>query len=193
MKPWLAFALVVVVASNAAALWRARANRQGEPESRLTLSSREVFVNTHGSDNSGASVMLKYETLPAPEAIGLNCAEKNPEEDRAAFAALELDGPGFAKLAPIQGPYNSQRPRLVVVAVAYDPAALRARYPDRTRVMILPATLYRFGTCMVRKLHGSDIHLTREQAARVEGTDKIHATIAIGSRYEPWVEDASPE
>ena len=193
MKPWLAFAVVVVVASNAAALWRARANRQGEPESRLTLSSREVFLNTHGSDNSGASLMLKYETLPAPEAIGINCDSKVREGDHSAFAALELDGPGFAKLAPIQGPYNSQRPRLVVVALAYDPRALRARYSDRTRVMILPATLYRFGTCMVRKLYGSGVHLTRDQAARVEGRDRIRATIAVGSRYEPWAEDASPE
>ena len=77
---------------------------------------------------------------------------------REAFVALEFDGPAWASWLTDREPrlqtetsYGPQvsfeervaierqtTPRLVSIDVARDPAALRRKYPDRKRVMILP-------------------------------------------------------
>jgi len=78
---------------------------------------------------------------------------------RQAFVALEFEGPAWEQWlakresqAPTELSYGPQvtlqdrleierqtTPRLVSIDVARDPAALRRKYPDRKRVMILPA------------------------------------------------------
>ena len=83
------------------------------------------------------------------------------QRSREAYVALEFEGPAWESWLKDREPrlqtevsYGPQvsleervqieretTPRLISVDVSLDPASLRRKYPDRTRVMILPALL----------------------------------------------------
>jgi hypothetical protein len=106
--------LALILLSNAVALAGVWYNRQGEPESRLQLSQRELHRNWDGprQENSGLSLRLDWR-LPLREktdkdrcyserslteaqvqAVGLPSRGPAPRQDtRRAWAILELDGP----------------------------------------------------------------------------------------------------
>jgi hypothetical protein len=63
---------------------------------------------------------------------------------RATYAVFENDGEAWRRYwdgltADAEREAASRRPRLVLIDVGNDAAALRARYPDRRRVVIVPA------------------------------------------------------
>lgn len=108
--------LALILLSNAVALAGVWYNRQGEPESRLLLSHRELHRNWDGprQENSGLSLRLDWR-LPLREvpkrdscyngrgltkaqlqAVGLPSSGSVPRQDtRRAWAMLELDGPHY--------------------------------------------------------------------------------------------------
>ena len=108
--------LALILLSNAVALAGVWYNRQGEPESRLLLSQRELHRNWDGprQENSGLSLRLDWR-LPLREApkrdncyngrglteaqlqaVGLPSSGSVPRQDtRRAWAILELDGPYY--------------------------------------------------------------------------------------------------
>jgi hypothetical protein len=85
------------------------------------------------------------------EEVGFDCRLPLNEENlaryratppRRVYAVLEHDGPawqGFER-ALAAGEDARPRSRLVVVDAGLDRAALRARWPDRTRAVVVPAT-----------------------------------------------------
>jgi hypothetical protein len=106
--------LALILLSNAVALAGVWYNRQGEPESRLQLSQRELHRNWDGprQENSGLSLRLDWRmptrekidkdrcnsdrslTEAQVQAVGLPSRGPAPRQDtRRAWAILELDGP----------------------------------------------------------------------------------------------------
>jgi hypothetical protein len=98
-------------------------------------------------------------SLPPTDA---NARMYQGQPPRQTYAALEFDGPAWQRYAEVLTqtlPKNeeerdaalaaSQRDsHLVLIDVGNDPAALRQRYPDRSRVLVLPAVA---GIQLVRK------------------------------------------
>lgn len=108
--------LGLILLSNAAALAGVWYNRQGEPESRLLLSERELHRDWEGpyKENSGLTMRLDWRMPPhnTPDAdncfrghglseaqlhaLGLPSSGPEPRRDtRPAWAILELDGPTY--------------------------------------------------------------------------------------------------
>jgi len=108
--------LALILLSNAVALAGVWYNRQGEPESRLLLSQRELHRNWDGphQENSGLSMRLDWR-MPSREspgqdncfsghglsevqlhALGLPSSGPEPRRDtHRAWAILELNGPAY--------------------------------------------------------------------------------------------------
>ena len=220
--PWLAAALVV--GSNLAAWGVAALNRRGEPEAVLVLTEREWRLPARQAENTALTLSLVVEPsrqgreeLRAPgwfgraklEAVGFDCSRPVSAEHaeyyrtrppRAAFAALEY-GEGM-----------SLDSHLVPIDVGNDPAALRARHPDRRRVAIVEATCVMryvstpgqppFLMGRVTSVLPPEIHVPREWRGLLEGLrpeqgrvrawppprePRFRATIAWGKRLEPWI------
>jgi hypothetical protein len=157
---WLA--ALVVVASNAAALGFAWRNRSGEPDATVNLTERELRLVDRGSENTAIALGVTWvDPANAPGAAGWldreglarlgfdvslpvsteQAGHYRSQPPRAAYVALEVDGDGWRSyLASIpEGPEREEALRgshLVPVDAGLDRAALRARHPDRRRVLV---------------------------------------------------------
>jgi hypothetical protein len=165
---WIA--AIVVIATNAFALVGARNNRMGEPEAVLELTERELRLPPREADNTAMVLRLawtdlqpRYPDEPVPSwfdaaklaSIGFDTSVPVTEENavhyrgmpsRSAYAVLENDGQAWQRYADgLVGEKEkdtaSRRPHLVLIDVGTDAGALRARYPDRRRTVIVPATV----------------------------------------------------
>ena len=232
--PWLAAALVI--ASNLAA-WRVAAlNRSGEPEAVLVLTERELRLPAKQTENTALTLSLVFapprqarEDLRAPgwfdraklEAVGFDCSRPVTAEHaeyyrtrppRAAYAALEYEGTLWLKQlerAPRDPLLDSH---LVAIDVDRNPAALRARHPDRRAVAIVEATVALqyvsnpgqppFLRGRVTSVLPAAISVPREWRGMLEGLQsdvepgtwpppqrepRFRAKITWGRRLEPWI------
>jgi hypothetical protein len=222
----LAAAGVVVVVANGFALLHAERNRMGQPDAAITLTQRELS-RVRTEDDSGVSLVLNFQdgnvTFYAephrPEAwlnrekllnLGFDCA-MDPTDNRArdfyerqvprsAFVALEYDGPAY-RAAAMPGNVLS---RLVAIDAAPDAAQLRARYPDRHSILILPAVIrISFREALPDKgwkaqIVGSidnvprSIHLPRPfsgkfRAFPITNRTPYRVNVTFGSLLDPWV------
>jgi hypothetical protein len=160
---WTAAAVVIV--SNVYALGGAGANRRGEPDAVLQLTERELRLPPKEAENTALSLQLAWvDATPgdkAPgwfdrtklEAIGFDCrlpvtagnaAHYRTMPPRATYAALEYEGEGWqhyldALPAAVAQAAGDRRSHLVLIDAANDPRELRARHPDRRRIVIAPA------------------------------------------------------
>ena len=111
--------LGLILLSNAVALAGVWYNRQGEPQSRLLLSERELHRDWDGprKENSGLTMRLDWRMAPQEsaeeddhcyndrslseaqlQAVGLPSKGPEPRQDtRRAWAVLELDGPAYQR------------------------------------------------------------------------------------------------
>ena len=118
--------LALILLSNAVALGGAWYNRQGEPESRLQLSERELWRSHDGPrrENSGLSLHLDWRTPRDPEdprrysrqsldeatllQLGFTLHQSSERRwhqprQRQALIVLELDGPAYrAELSAVE-------------------------------------------------------------------------------------------
>ena len=165
-----------------------------------------------------------------------NRAHYSSMPPRATYAVLEYEGeawqrylsePRVAPPTPERFPVRHaerepslriHRSHLVLVDAGNDPAALRARYTDRRRHVVLPAT----AVLVVQDENGSlsiegrvtmilpsQVNVTRDQRrlletlqterrAGVTGLDRAaaepryRATVKWGSSFEPWLADVTP-
>jgi hypothetical protein len=136
---------------------------------------------------------------------------------RDAFAVLELGGATWEawvsrqeereQHANIASRGSSPRAgtRLIAVDAGRDPAALRRRYPDQARYLIVQATIrvaphWNWNPQTKRQTLDSlrgyiqpvipdEIHLPLPYAAAISGakSNKYVVTLCYGSRYEPWI------
>lgn len=178
---------------------------------------------------AGPSTTPQWLDQPALERLGFDCsvAPKAPGADRhyqlerarQAYVALEYDGPAWRHwLETYQRFYDESNPtkpshtpiedvpnhsRLIAIDADRDPRALRARHPDRSSVLILPAIIgisYQPYTDPplighVRELPTA-IHVPRPFSDRFRQLDRLgyrpnmayRVRLRYGSLYEPWVE-----
>lgn len=252
--------LGLVLLSNAVALAGVWYNRQGEPQSRLLLSERELHRDWDGprKENSGLRLRLDWrmapqetpaEDLRCHSGAGLNAAQLQavglpdhgpvPRQDsRRAWAVLELNGPAYQRTlqqaerqlrktadrlqqlpndkelqqqekAARQALENarSKDSRLFLVDVGLDAAALRQRYPERSRYMVLPGKVRVWRRCYSAGdtrlsgsvvLHNTDINVPstwrqplaeRLPYAYADAGTPFSVEISIGQRFEPWLSD----
>lgn len=279
LTPWktLAAGALLIVLANAVALTGVYLNRSGEPDSRLTLSQRELSMPwgwVRAKENSGMALRLNWRVIDAsageylgggygfsggmPEwldearmaALGFDTAalaegtagRRRFERSlpREIVLVLELAGPAWqqaleraqqnaarheaARLANADSKEfaakakraqellkleETQNSRLFAIDAGLDRAALRAKYPDRSRFLMLKATLRPRLTMHDKKPrvtgHISALAVTQinvphalrpllEPALatrrRTAGDAGPHfdATLAVGQRLEPWLE-----
>jgi hypothetical protein len=162
----LSLAAAVVVVSNLWALGLAAVNRQDEPQATLQLTERELGLVSARTENSAMSLRLKW-TDPSGrreagwfdraklEELGFDCSRPIGRENakhyrtmpaRRAYVAMEYDGPAWQRyVAALPAGADSTTAEglshLVLVDVARDAARLRARHPDRTRVVVAQAVV----------------------------------------------------
>ena len=233
--PWLAAALVVL--SNLAAWGAAALNQTGEPAAILVLTERELRLPAKQTENTALTLSFVFEppgtradaTPREPgwfdrarlQSIGFDCsrpvAPENAEYYRtrppmAAYAALEYEGTLW--LRQLEGaPRDPLRDtHLVAIDADRNPAALRARHPDRRAVAITEATVALqyvsnpgqppFLRGRVTSILPAAISVPRAWRGVLEGLQsraepgtaqplqrepRFRATVVWGRRLEPWI------
>jgi hypothetical protein len=241
---WIAAAVVIV--SNAYTLGSARLNRAGEPEAVLDLTERELRLSPREADNTAIALELWWSDLAptSPDAdapgwfdaaklasVGFDCRLPATQENashyrempaRTAYAVLENDGDAWRRYwdglaTDADRELAARRSRLVVIDVGLDPIALRARYPDRRRTAIVPASVgiglpqarngKPFLKGRVNFLYSSVLNVERELRPALEsllprtvsvadrrtglvdpvGEPRYRATVKWGRLREPWI------
>ena len=162
--PLLAIAAAAAVAAPLLVLLASARNRAGEPEAEVVLTEREARLVPLGERRRWAVLRLDWNRerqwtreepgwfdrerltalgfdtrLPAdaPKAAGFYAWQPA----REVFLALEYDGPD-ARAADTAAPSDrATRSRLHPVDASLDAAALRARHPDRQRVLVVRAVV----------------------------------------------------
>jgi hypothetical protein len=147
---WLAG--MVVAAADAVALFNGARNQSRPPEAVVEMTERELRPNTYKEDNSGLSLWINTfpwrgdaDWLDPARMARLGFDTRVPDWEssrrivpRAGYVALEFDREGRKRPAPIMG--GDALTRLAPIDADADAARLRARHPDRSRVIILRAT-----------------------------------------------------
>lgn len=239
----------LIAAINAFALGGAWYNRQGEPDSVLVLTERELsrIGGRAASENSGMALRLRWEMLANEEQrsvfsaaqmqqAGFDSREHNCKRrlEHRVLVALELDGSAYrtelarrrkaletetqaAAKAPgdprqVNAVERAQRElertlhgsRLFVMDIDEDYDALRQRWPDRRRHLIVPGRVRPSHDCTEQTGVLTDIlvdqinvphSLHQALAALPSGytrpstaaADQYRLEIAFGQRLEPWL------
>lgn len=275
---------VLIVLANAVALGGVFLNRSGEPESRATLTERELplsYDSLNPRENSGLALRLDWRVDDDDERAGFgysgygmqpawldadrmaalgfavppgNAAGELPAEARERYVrqlrrqvlvVLEFDGPAwrralaraqaatarhaaaaaanpgsaeFAERAKSAGEQfaleQNGHSRLFAIDAGLDAATLRARYPDRSRHVILRATVrpsvvgneqrrYRLGGYLdgiaIDRINvpfalRPPLEALRNVArsAAEERPPRYEVRLATGQRLEPWIEQIAP-
>lgn len=278
LTPWktLVAGAALILLANAVALIGVYLNRSGEPDSRMTLSQRELSMPWRWGmvkENSGLALGLHWRVNDAatgdyyggygfsggtPEwldearmtALGFDTAavaggtavsrrfERQLQRD--VLLVLELAGPAWqqalqraqenaarheaARLANADSKEFADKAkraqealqreeklnsRLFAIDAGLDRAALRARYPDRGRYLILKAMLRPQLTTRDKKTRvtgylstlaatqinvphalrpGLEPALRQHKRTQLDPSPHFEATLAVGQRLEPWIE-----
>jgi len=135
-------------------------NRAGEPEAEVVLTEREARLVPVGEGRRWAVLRLDWNRereqdrkeagwFDGPKLAALGFDTRLPAEDgrarafygwqppRTVYLALELDGPAAARADAEDPDGRASRSRLHVVDADLDAGALRARHPDRGRVLVV--------------------------------------------------------
>ncbi len=219
----LAVPAAIVLLADAWLLMRAAGNRSGEPQATIELTERELNLIRDDQQTSALRLRLTWygprgyppETAAdwfdqrklAELGISSEQAEARRSRPRPVYVALEYDGEAARQRDQGANPLPECRvgewvcSRLVAVDAALDPAALRRRYPDRARYLILRAearAISSGGGSRPRQVRGAlqlligEIYVPRDRdalsdLAAAPGGPRYAVRLSVGSRYEPWV------
>lgn len=280
LTPWktLAAGAALILLANAVALTGVYLNRSGEPDSRMTLSQRELSMPWSwgmAKENSGLALGLTWRVNDAAagdyyggygygfsggtpdwldearmKVLGFDTAavaggaggrrQFERQLQREVLLVLELAGPAWqqalqraqenaarheaARLANADSKEFAEKAkraqealqreeklnsRLFAIDAGLDRAALRARYPDRARYLILKAQLRPQLTTRDKKTQvtgyvsalaatqinvphalrpGLEPALRQHKHTPLDPSPHFEATLAVGQRLEPWIE-----
>lgn len=225
-------AVGLIVLANALALLQAARNRWGEPDAEIELTERELSL-VRPEDQSGVLLRLKWSGPSLPRVVRDAAADpRNDWLDTAMLQALGFDcsvppsAPGALdhyrrlpvrrcfvalRLGEAAAGADDSATRLAAVDAALRAPDLRSRYPDRSRVVILPAAVSvrldgRGGrdspeSAAEPRIRGwisylpRDINVPRPFSERLRPlpADKPRFSVRLrfGALHEPWVIAAS--
>jgi hypothetical protein len=162
--PLLAVAAALAVAAPILVLFASAWNRVGEPEAEVELTERELRLVPLGEGRRWAVLRLDWNRhlesdrkepgwLDGAKLAALGFDTRLPADDpkasgsyawqpaREVFLALEHDGPAAAAADAASPEGSESRSRLHPVDADLDAKALRARHPDRRRVLVVRAVV----------------------------------------------------
>lgn len=183
---WIA-GLLVLLANGFICINVAR-NRAGIPIAEFELTDRELRLQDYGEDKSGVGLSLIYQ----PEAY----RNMHEELNRNAYLVLEYDGPAWRewrdKLPPgvsyrLTPEHLNQTSRLVLIDVGPDAAALRRKYPDTKRILILPGASRSTGPKTWARLEVRTIHVPLPHSGALKGAAHYRVRLRQGPSLEIWV------
>lgn len=182
-KHGLLAGLALILLSNAVALAGAWYNRQGEPESRLQLSERELWRDHDGPsrENSGLALRLNWRS---PRAV-----DASNRYQRATLKQEQLLALGFAPLdEQDQGHYRRHGKRQVLVVLELDgpayQAELRRTEQDLQRVSKLLAQQPDDKQLQAEeKVARKDLDAERNSASRLFAIDVGLDAASLRQRY----------
>jgi len=153
-------AIALVLLCNAVALFQVARDRRDPPRANVWLTERELPVLPPEPESSVLLLELRWnggtealEALfdePRLRALGFDCsvpaaspearAHYGNQPARAAWVVLEHEGEAWARWreGPGAAPESEHASRLFLVDAGPDPDALRRRYPDGGRTLVLP-------------------------------------------------------
>jgi len=171
-------AAAIVIIANAFALVHAALNRTGPPEAEIVLTERELrhWAPSPKDEDSGVDLHLQWVQLSIDEANPTPDSQRDYQRRRArrAFVALEFDGDAWHAWAESHRAAASTSSHLVATDADTDAGRLRARHPDRTRVIILPVAL----------LFNQHQKLASSRGIR-DVPDTIHVPLPFSNRFRP--------
>lgn len=187
---WIAGLLVLL--ANGFVCINVLRNRAGTPIAEFELTDRELRVRQQGEDNSGVVLRLTFQNAQRPRI-------HSTEPSRKAYLALEYDGPAWREWRDQQDrqgpqpvrpglpvPSLDQSSRLVLIDVGPDAAALRQKYPDATKVIILPGADRGDQRSAVR-LEINTIHVPLPLSGALKGASHYRVRLRQGPSLEIWV------
>jgi hypothetical protein len=213
--------MAVVVAANVYVLIGVAIDRAGGVVQKIELTEQELPIWGTSEDNTGVAVRLSWSPYrtsflerPALDQaklaeLGFDCSV--PAEDREAeshyrrltlrrlWMVLEYDGPAWREWAGILTTHDEKRSsRLILVEAGQDAAVLRAKYPDQSHYLIVPALIratLRYAGSKPQEVVGTitgplaEIHVPHPYARTLAGLrgKPYHLTLCYGKRYEPWI------
>ena len=217
----LAAAAAVVALSNGIVLYEADRNRTGTPESEVELSEHELNAVLPSEEHAAVTLRLQYRVAgvdaqdwlssPAwlesklPE-IGFDTSLLPSQPDAAEHYRRLRPLRAFLALECVGGDEASTR--LTVVDAARELATLRARHPDRAKVLILrgavrvhfqPATpsIPARIRAQIVEVTPQVVYVPPELGRRVRnviaqsrvpaGQPRYRVLLRTGSRLDPWV------
>jgi hypothetical protein len=138
---YVAGAVAVILAADTAVLISVGASRRGGPDAVLRVSEREFEAAVESTDNSAVILDPRYgedaarfgaavELAPSQAAALGVSARLGRSAAKRVFAALEVRPDAAAGAS-----------RLRIAGMEQDPAAVRARYPDRNRYAVVRAVV----------------------------------------------------
>lgn len=231
LRGWILAAALVVIADAWLLVGVAR-NRAGQPDAEIDLTERELHLVRLGEESSGVALRMEWESprvFPFDAAPGWfgegKLRELGFDVDKAlrsgastffaalpkeAYVVFEYDGPAFEQWLAARPSQQDREAaarshtRVVAVDAGREPEALRRRYPDRQRYLIL--------RCVVRlvlpskeprrargavvlpmvqnvyvPLPFSRVFSGLSPTPRASGTPRYTVTLHSGRNHEPWV------
>lgn len=209
MRRWgVVSSAALVVAANVFVLAGVALDRAGGVVQRVELTQRELPVAWSGDDNSGLAVRLfTWGPRSGAEAVidkaklvelGFDCSV--PLEARSAPSHYQRQLAREALVVFEFGrPSQTDSPALVPVDAGGEFAALRAKYADQARYLIVPALVrarlqYKdskpsavvgWAQVLVSQIHVPQPYARTLAELRVKGSYRL--TLCFGKRLEPWV------
>jgi len=193
---------VLVLVADAWVLVGVARNRAGQPDSTLELTERELRLVRLGEENSGVALDLEWEgpRRRPPDAPPGWFDETKLRE--LGFDPGQLSRSSLPKDAFVVLEYAA-RSGLVAVDAGRDPAALRRRYPDRGRHIIMRAMVNLSRSKDPRQVRGiilqdaiPQIHVPLPLNRTLAGLSpappgplkpRYAVTLHFGRSHEPWV------
>jgi hypothetical protein len=192
--PWLDEAKLAVLGFDVSR--SAKQDRRGRHYERLLPREALIVLEFDGPTWPKAlELVRKHAARQAADAAALPSKPEFAERAKAAAAALKRE--------------ETSNSRLFAVDAGLDAAALRAKYPDRSRYAIVTGKVRAHRDGRGDKLQGyiAEIHnnrvnvplelmpaigtRSRPRVAAVPDEPGYQASIAFGKRFEPWLVDVS--
>jgi len=197
---------VLVALADAWLLIGVARNRAGEPDAVVELTERELSLVRLGEENSGVALDMEWQ---GPRRRPVEAGRDWFDEAKLRELGLDL-GRRSRKPLPKEAyvvfehkaPAARAGTRLFAVDVGRDPAALRQRYPDRARHVIMRSMVRAVDALGApRVVRGAIVLLLPPQiyvplpfadtlsglGTKAAAAPRYVVTLRFGRNYEPWV------